>query len=485
MSAISEEDLNLIRRYFAKIHRPNLGDKIYKEECVLSFDNAESKDGIFVSLATFLAYGSEFVEHDFNRTGNGLYLHIKTTKTLKEVKGEDESKPLPTKLAIGVEGGFKLEQEQYDYSTVYSLYVLPEKKFFSFPNAELPSLVSDVMQAIINLQDADKEENIQSWEEKRKTTKYAESLIQLDNGKKISMNPKDWKCEDSGISENLWLNLSTGYIGSGRQNPDGTGGTGAALRHYQQTGKQYPLAVKLGTITPFGADVYSYAHDEDDMVINPLLRQHLAHWGLDMEQMNKTEKTMDELNIEFNISFEYSKIVESGEDLQPISGAGYIGLKNLGNSCYCNSLYQVLYSLPEFARQYHNIELLLNAPDLPPADLATQFAKLSFGLLSEKYSEEKAISPKMIKQLIGRNDPEFSTNKQQDALEYYQHVLTKISRSDKSNIERFFTFQVETRLECAQTGQVRYTKSDENCLSFQFLWKMRSIKMMLPNMKKS
>ena len=25
-----------------------------------------------------------------------------------------------------------------------------------------------------------------------------------------------WKCEESGLQENLWLNLSTGHIGSGR-----------------------------------------------------------------------------------------------------------------------------------------------------------------------------------------------------------------------------------------------------------------------------
>lgn len=29
---------------------------------------------------------------------------------------------------------------------------------------------------------------------------------------------------------------------------------------------RYPLAVKLGTITPNGADVYSYAPEEDSMV---------------------------------------------------------------------------------------------------------------------------------------------------------------------------------------------------------------------------
>ena len=40
--------------------------------------------------------------------------------------------------------------------------------------------------------------------------------------------------------------------------------------------------MKLGTITPHGADVYSYAPDEDDMVTDPLLSQHLEHWGINM-----------------------------------------------------------------------------------------------------------------------------------------------------------------------------------------------------------
>lgn len=55
------------------------------------------------------------------------------------------------------------------------------------------------------------------------------------------------------------------------QNWDGSGGNGAALRHYEATGSKYPLVVKLGTITPHGADVFSYAPDENDMVEDPKL----------------------------------------------------------------------------------------------------------------------------------------------------------------------------------------------------------------------
>ena len=44
--------------------------------------------------------------------------------------------------------------------------------------------------------------------------------------------------------------------------------------------------MKLGTISSEGkADVYSYA--EDDMVEDPYLKQHLAHFGINMEGMKK------------------------------------------------------------------------------------------------------------------------------------------------------------------------------------------------------
>lgn len=72
---------------------------------------------------------------------------------------------------------------------------------------------------------------------------------------------------------------------------------GAALKHFEQTGNKYPLVVKLGTITPHSADVYSYAPDEDDMVLDPLLKAHLAHWGINMMEMEKTDKTMAELQV--------------------------------------------------------------------------------------------------------------------------------------------------------------------------------------------
>ena len=81
--------------------------------------------------------------------------------------------------------------------------------------------------------------------------RHAENLLQLDNGKKIP--PKGWKCERCDLTTNLWLNLTDGSILCGRKFFDGSGGNNHALDAYAQT--KYPLAVKLGTITPDGAGI--------------------------------------------------------------------------------------------------------------------------------------------------------------------------------------------------------------------------------------
>lgn len=47
------------------------------------------------------------------------------------------------------------------------------------------------------------------------------------------------------------MNLTDGKVLCGRRYFDGSGGNNHALLHFQETG--YPLAVKLGTITPDGA----------------------------------------------------------------------------------------------------------------------------------------------------------------------------------------------------------------------------------------
>ena len=56
-----------------------------------------------------------------------------------------------------------------------------------------------------------------AWEAEVLPSKYADELVQLPPHKQISPDPSTWVCEESGMRENLWLNLSDGHIGSGRR----------------------------------------------------------------------------------------------------------------------------------------------------------------------------------------------------------------------------------------------------------------------------
>ena len=76
----------------------------------------------------------------------------------------------------------------------------------------------------------------------------------------------------------------------------GSGGNNHALERYHVTFN--PLVVKLGTITPSGADVFSY--DEDDMVEDPNLAEHLAYLGINM--MTQTKVSLFSLSLSLSLS---------------------------------------------------------------------------------------------------------------------------------------------------------------------------------------
>lgn len=64
--------------------------------------------------------------------------------------------------------------------------------------------------------------------------------------------------------------------------------------------------------------------------------------GLNLNEMKKTEKNMTELNIEKNLSFELSNDFEKNKLLKRVENQEIVGLKNIGNHCYANVIFQVL-----------------------------------------------------------------------------------------------------------------------------------------------
>ncbi|KAJ8392917.1 hypothetical protein AAFF_G00071210 [Aldrovandia affinis] len=478
------EASEVLMSVLSTIRVPRPGDRVHKDECAFSFSSPESEGGLYVCMNTFLGFGSQYVDRHYSRTGQRAYLHI--TRTRKAQKEDDNSsgsgdppKKKPTRLAIGIEGGFDVEQDQYEEEV--KVVLLPDRQEVTLEDlATMPDVVKErVSLSMTGLMSADSVSHalqVQQWDgEVRQESRYAPELKQLDNGVKIP--PSGWRCEVCDLQENLWMNLSDGKVLCGRRYFDGSGGNNHALLYFQQTG--YPLAVKLGTITPDGADVYSY--DEDDMVLDSKLPEHLSHFGINMMTMEKTERTMTELEIAVNQRVgEWEVIQESGATLQPLSGPSLTGMKNLGNSCYLNSVMQVLFTVPDFQSKYvSNIEkIFTDAPSDPTQDFKTQVAKLGYGLLSGEYSkpapdpvddptsnpeprgDQVGIAPRMFKALVGRGHPEFSTNRQQDAQEFLLHFINMVERNCRSgeNPTEAFRFLVEERIVCQQSHKAKYTQ---------------------------
>lgn len=58
----------------------------------------------------------------------------------------------------------------------------------------------------------------------------------------------------------------------------------------------------------------------------------MANFGINIAKLEKTEKTMAELNLQINLNLTLSSVIEAGRKISPVFGPGFTGMQNLGNS---------------------------------------------------------------------------------------------------------------------------------------------------------
>lgn len=360
--------------------------------------------------------------------------------------------------------------------------------------ATLPSLIEGVMNALT----FSKREEVKAWEQEFVPCEHTLCLNQLEprqiesqgNSKLLNYVPGYFllsatdlgRCSMCDLKENLWLCLECGNLGCGRSQFGGIGGNSHALAHSDLT--SHAVAVKLGSITADGtADIYCYKCNEERT--DPELATHLAHWGINLMDREKTEKSLMEMQIEHNMKWEFSMTSEDGHELSPVFGPGFTGLANLGNSCYLSAVIQCIFSLPEFHQRYYHPGDEPPLCQVPAQDLETQMRKLADGLLSGRYSQpnkdvsassdsaeiphQKGLSPSMFKHLVGYGHEEFSTMRQQDAFEFLLHLFKLISLSRHNdgltNPVQSFRFTIEQRLQCISCRKVRYKVDEQDNIS--------------------
>ncbi|KAL5104264.1 Ubiquitin carboxyl-terminal hydrolase 5 [Taenia crassiceps] len=492
-----------------------MGGQVFKDECAFSFAAPDDKNGLFICLRTFLGVGADFIDEYVRRTGYSVFLQYKIVKLLKskDAKDSDESVK-PKKLAIGVPGGFELSQDKYIVSEKWCLRRFPGGHSLDIPcplensavtdlshleslglSAKVASCINAVQRCDSAILVAERACAAAAWEAENvcPVSKFALGLVQLNNG--VSVPPSGLKCHKCDLTTNLWMNLTDGTISCGRRFWDGSGGNNHAIEHYERT--KYPLAVKLGTITPNGAEVFSYA--EDDMVTDPLLAQHLAHFGIDMQRQRKTDRTVMEMEVEANERLgEWLTLQEADRTLTPLYGPSLTGLVNLGNTCYINSAIQVLFATEVFRSRYalalpsfveSAMEAVARSGSATAAveSFGLQMSKLGQALCSGIYSfpaveigkmegvevvpKQPGIRPRMFRHLMGCTKAEFASKQQQDVQEFLVHLFSLVEREVGENSRvgtpsplNSLTFAVEDRIQCGLTGKVQYKERMETIL---------------------
>ncbi|TFK48016.1 ubiquitin carboxyl-terminal hydrolase 14 [Heliocybe sulcata] len=484
----------------SRLKGPKLSQSVHREECTQCFDNQDHPLGIDVCLTCFNGgcLGSErhHARTHFEKSGHPFALNVRRKLKPSANRSEDEEPPAKMKKLAIVEDR---EEDKYEWITTLKCWSCEPQNGRELPEASSTPYAQSLIKEVMTSLSSARQSEVKAWEEEIEACEHTVLLEQYETGAIQASGLAH--CAKCDLKENLWLCLTCGSLGCGRQQFGGIGGNGHGLQHYEETG--HPVSVKLGTITPEGnADIYCYTCN--DAKVDPDLARHLRTFGINVETQTKTEKSMTELQIEHNLKFDFSLTDESGKALEPVFGPGLTGLSNLGNSCYMASVVQALFSLDPFRQRYYPTAVQHWATctePLPANCVECQMAKLADGLLSGRYSHprptnpvspnpsepkstnplahesptpvfQEGVRPSGFKALIGKDHAEFSTMRQQDAEEFLGHLLTVLRRQAKragvpeaEQPAEVFAFGMEQRLQCAECKKVRYRVDEVDSVS--------------------
>ncbi|UKK00224.2 ubiquitinyl hydrolase 1 [Theileria orientalis] len=485
MNPLSDKFDQLCKELSLKV--PNSHSVVHKTECIYSIDNEYFPDGIFINLSSFESFGKEMLKYDKNYP-KAIYLNVK--RYLEPVFQEEPEETQQDDVVYK-------ERKYYEEVTEYEVF---SPSLGSIKLDESPGNLLNICNAIIEHAGYEFKSGDLAWMNMIEESKYARDLVQIENPPQISHN--NLKCQKCGSTTNLWLNLSDGFVGCGRKNYDSggcqDGSEGAALLHYQETGCKYHLAVKLGTITPTSADVFSYAPDEDNLVTDPLLDKHLSHFGIKIQLLEKTEKTTLQLELEKNQSHSWTDVVTDNDSIMK-PAPKFVGIDNSGHNCYINSIVQFLNNVPEMNSYFIHYYNQFNAMDFD--DVLLQYSKICTCINTNKFvtqcnfnlskyqtkckernieyfdiTSHKSfhVNPNMFKYSLSKHNKLFDNNDQQDAEEFLSFFIDYLNehvdkKDNELDLKKLFYFNVHQVVKCDALKLINVNTTETHILSLSLL----------------
>lgn len=498
---------------------PSYKPIIYKEECTLCYNNdivlsyhqsTNVNNGINVCLICYNGACNQHTTRHYDNTKHSIILNVNRVE-IQQDNNNDNTTQQPKSINDML---IQSSQQRTEYITNTHIFCIQCKLQLTLDNSDISNKLQEYINTVLTCDSANKPDTVM-WDDTPQVCSHTNNL-QQDVLHKVD-NKQNSKCNDCDLTSNLWLCMVCGNLGCGRSQAGSTQqGNSHALKHYDTT--KHAVALKLGTIggdeNNITADIYCYQCD--NTVLDSKLQQHLTILGIIAKEQTITEKTTTELSLEQNLTHNWNAVIETdGSSAKLLYGELHTGLSNLGNTCYMASVLQVLFSIDKFKNTFytHAQQHIDTCNKTKPWECyACQFSKLALGLLSGIYSPEPTqqmiidsnqqyeaeqqkkrkllaaqsgvvntddndqsqqhvtkhidlqpgIKPQMFKKLYNASNAEFSSNRQQDSLEYLHYLIDTLKKyKNQFNYDinqgiNILDFKLEDRLQCKQCQHVRY-----------------------------